>query len=421
MPLRQNAVAVDALFASFTKAMDRLGPFEQRPAIAVAVSGGADSMALALLARDWVRLRGGTIVALIVDHGLRPESTDEARVAAERLAGLEVEARILRLTGLARGPAMAERARIGRYEALARACPEVGCLHLLLGHHAADQAETLAMRVLRGSQTHGLSAMAALRELAGVRLLRPLLGVSPAALRQFLNERAVDWVEDPSNHDVRALRPRLRQALTAVPDTALGDALSLVGRLRQQDEAAIACELAARASIRPEGFALVSNGRISVDALRSLIGTIGGGIYPPAPGLVSELAARMKPATVAGVRLLQAGRFGDGMLVVREEAAIRPAVTASPGVVWDGRFRLVTPAGMQAGAVIGALGDDAARFRHHSPLPSAVLRTLPAIRYGEKVAFVPHLEYRCQETGRPITMVFSPARQAAGATFVPAN
>ena len=119
-----------------------------------------------------------------------------------------------------------------RYEVLAHACAEAGILHLLLGHHAADQVETLAMRVLRGSQTHGLAGMPALRETAGVRLLRPLLGVEPAALRQFLSARGVGWVEDPSNQDLRALRPRLRHALAVRAlrrRRACAHALSAVG------------------------------------------------------------------------------------------------------------------------------------------------------------------------------------------------
>jgi tRNA(Ile)-lysidine synthase len=419
VPLRRDDAEVNALSAAFTTAMDQLGPFEWCPELAVAVSGGADSMALALLARDWVRLRGGTVVALIVDHGLRAASGDEARITAERLGGLGIRSRVLRLTGLTLGPAMAERARIGRYEALSRACAEAGCLHLLLGHHAADQAETLAMRVLRGSQTHGLAGMAALRELAGVRLLRPLLGVAPGALRQFLTGLGVGWIEDPSNHDLRALRPRLRRALVTAP--ALGDALSSVGRLRRREEAETASELAACASIRPEGFALLSGGRIGVDALRSLIGMIGGAPYKPTPSLVTELAARMRPATVAGVRILKAGRLADGMLIVREEAAIGPAVPASCGAVWDRRFRLIAPTSVPTGAMIGALGDDSVRFRRCSHLPSVVLRTLPAIRCGEKLASVPHLGYGCQENDWGVTMLFSPARQAAGAAFVPAG
>ncbi len=142
-----------------------------------------------------------------------------------------------------------------RYETLTDACREAGVLHLLLGHHAADQAETLAMRVLRGSQTHGLAGMPALRETAGVRLLRPLLGIEPALLRDFLSASGIDWIEDPSNQDARALRPRLRQRLAASVrvDTGLERRQSPPSaRLRAREEAAIGAELASRA-VHPAG------------------------------------------------------------------------------------------------------------------------------------------------------------------------
>ena len=120
----------------------------------------------------------GRSLALVVDHGLRAES---ARRGADhgRAAGRPGHSgAVAAADDLPHGPALAERARIMRYQALSDACPEAGVLHLLLGHHAADQAETLAMRVLRGSQTHGLAGMAALRETATLRLLRPLLGIA---------------------------------------------------------------------------------------------------------------------------------------------------------------------------------------------------------------------------------------------------
>src|SRR3954453_18569226 len=97
------------LTGRFAQAMDRLGPFEPRPKLAVAVSGGADSMALALLSSAWASLRDGSVLALIVDHGLRVESAGEAAVTADRLAALGISARRMIATGLVRGPAMAER------------------------------------------------------------------------------------------------------------------------------------------------------------------------------------------------------------------------------------------------------------------------------------------------------------------------
>jgi tRNA(Ile)-lysidine synthase len=402
--------------------MDRLGPFEPNPALAVAVSGGADSMGLAVLACDWVGRRGGSLQALVVDHGLRAASPNEAQVTVERLGRLGIAGRILRLSDLTPGSALAERARILRYDVLANACAEAGILHLLLGHHAADQVETLVMRVLRGSQTHGLAGMPALRETAGVRLIRPLLGFAPSVLRHLLITSGIGWVEDPSNHDLRALRPRLRLALASAPrgDGGLPDALSSVGKRRRREEEDAGAELAQRAAIRPEGFALLSPGRISVAALRALVRTIGGAGYPPSHTQIGRLAAQPGPATVAGVRILPAGRLGDGMLIVREEAAIGAPVPACHGAIWDSRFRQIARSVVPSGTSIGKLGADATRFRGCSDLPSAVLRTMPALRRGEMLTSVPHLGYARQDSEPVMTLLFAPDKPAAGPSFVPA-
>jgi tRNA(Ile)-lysidine synthase len=364
----------------------------------------------------------------VVDHGLRATSADEARVTVERLGGLGIAARALGIANLVHGPALAERARVGRYQVLINACRESGILHLLLGHHAADQRETLVMRVLRSSQTHGLAAMPAVRETGGVRLLRPLLAIEPFVLRQFLTARHVGWVEDPSNHDLRALRPRLRHALALVPqrDTGLAEAVAAAGRMRRRDEKTAAAELARCATIRPEGFALLSPGRISTGGLRSLIRTIGGAAYAPSSDRVAALAAQLKPATLAGVRLMPAGRLGDGMLVLREEAGISKPIAAVDGAVWDGRYRLIAPRGTPTDATIGKLGADATRFRRASELPAAILRTLPAIRTGEVLASVPHLGYDCRlgeqwVSGQRVTVLFAPESPAGGPAFEPAG
>jgi len=414
------------LATAFSTVLDRLGPFEPGPALAVAVSGGADSMALAILSRDWVNRRDGSTLALVVDHGLRPTSADEARVTVERLRCLGIPTRLLPLAGLKHGPALAERARNMRYECMTAACRERGILHLLLGHHAADQMETLAMRVLRGSQTHGLAGMPALRETAGVRLVRPLLGIEPALLRDLLTAKGIGWIEDPSNRDLRALRPRLRHRFAAGiqggtrHDTGLWRALSAVARLRSYEEMQTAAELACRATVRPEGFALLSPGRIGSAALSSLVRTIGGSAYNPSPAQINGLAARPRPATLAGVRIMPAGRFGDGMLIVREEAAVMDPVPLVPDTIWDNRFRVAGHEGLPAGGTIGKLGADAARFRDVSCLPSAVLRTLPAVRFGKSVTVVPHLGYAAGDEGAPVTVLFAPPRPIAGPCFVPA-
>ena len=405
--------------------METLGPFEDHPALAVAVSGGADSMALALLTRDWVRPRRGTMTALIVDHGLRPESAGEALVTAERLGGLDVSVRILSRMQLAHGSALAERARIMRYEALTAACRDVQSLHLLLGHHAGDQAETLAMRVLRSSRADGLAAMAAASEMPSVRLLRPLLRFEPGALRRYLTDRGVSWIEDPSNRDQRALRPRLRQGFAGTSPAILSHAVSLAGRERTRADFATATMLARMATIRPEGFALITGGRLHEAALSSLIRTIGGAPYPPDPDLIADLAARPRPMTLAGVRIARAGRLGGregaSLLIMREEAAVQAPVEARADTVWDNRFRLRADRTPPAGGTIGKLAGDAVRFRGVSDLPASVLRTLPALRFGKVLAAVPHLGYVDTEHNLKMMVIFSSPKPAAGACFRPAD
>jgi len=402
--------------------MAMLGPFEPAPRIAAGVSGGADSMALALLADAWARDRGGTFLALIVDHGLRTESADEAAETAKRLADRGIALRVLVLQGLERGPAMAERARDGRFRAMVDACAADGILHLLLGHHAADQAETVLIRSLGGSGASGMAAMAALVELQGLRILRPLLVMPPSWLRAFLLAAGVAWIEDPSNADPAALRPRLRILRRdrdggGAATSALLAASMASGRRRAGDDEQVAQVLSERASLRPEGFCLLSPGPISARALAALVQTVAGAAYPPPTAAVAALANAPGPATLAGVRLLPAGRQGPGLMMVREAAAMAPSVPAQPGVVWDRRFRLGQRAEIPAGASLGALGDDAATLRHASALPAAVLRTLPALRLGARLLAVPHLRYPDPEICAAIPVSFAPPRPAAGAPF----
>jgi tRNA(Ile)-lysidine synthase len=370
----------------FAALLDPLGPFEPAPRLAVAVSGGADSLALALLANAWARRRGGDVLALIVDHGLRPESGAEAALTAGRLAGRGIASRLLPLAGLRPGPALAARARAARYAALEQATAEAGRIHLLLGHHAADQAETLAMRMLAGSLAAGRAAMPAITESARVRLLRPLLRVPPARLRATLRAAGLAWVEDPSNANPAAQRSRLR-ALRRDRDgigpatRAAVEAAAASGAARAWEERGLAAVLAARARLHPEGIAVLAPGPWPPAAFAALLRTIAGAEWPPPPDRVAALAARPRPGTLGGARLLPAGRRGPGgWLLIREAAAMAPAVPAADGAFWDGRFRLRTPAAPPPGLRLGPLGSAmAARLGRMAAWPAAALATLPAL------------------------------------------
>lgn len=355
--------------AIFSAALARLGPFGPNPQLAVAVSGGADSTALALLTHEWCAARGGAAKAFIVDHGLRAGSAPEAALTVRRLAARGIAAQIITLRNLPRGAGLQAAARAARYEALAAEASAQGFLHLLLGHHAADQAETVAMRAARGpGGAEGMSVWSARRE---ILLLRPLLHLRPEGLRDYLRAQRMEWVEDPSNLSEKFERVRLRLAgVEAAPAGAAA---------RAEREAAAARFLAAHAQFRPEGFVLLDAATAPPAVLGALIRTIGGAGYPPRQTALARLAAHLRPATLGGVKIMPAGRLGPGWLLTREPAACAPPIPAVLGAVWDGRFCLhAAPA---PGQSLGALGADAQYYKKFNDLPSVVLRGLPVLRH----------------------------------------
>lgn len=185
------------------------------PALALACSGGADSTALLLAAL----LRWGPerLRVLHVDHGLQPAATDfAARVRALCAAwGVSCSVLAVRVTPRPRA-SIEELARDARYAALGQAARDAGCDWLLLGHQADDQAESLLLALLRGGGPRGLAAMPAVAARDGVRLARPLLEVTGAALRTLLSAQRVPWIDDPMNADPRLRRNRIRGELLPV-------------------------------------------------------------------------------------------------------------------------------------------------------------------------------------------------------------
>ena len=361
--------------------MQPLGPWGGVDRVAVAVSGGADSLCLAVLVQRWAATTGAGCLALIVDHGLREASAAEAGATARRLAGIGMASRTLRIEGLLHGPGLAARAREARYALLTRACRDEGIIDLLVGHHAGDQAETRLMRERAGSGPDGLAAMPRLSETDALRLLRPLLPVAPERLRATLRARGLDWIEDPSNRDPVALRSRLRSelALSGAPERdGLLRRTAQSGRDRMQRQRRRAGQLAVSTMLRPEGFALLPATLPEPDVLSALIRTVAGTAHLPPVAAVEALIKRCRPATLCGARLLNAGRLGPGWLLVREAHAVQAPLPARDGVLWDQRFRLqLDGAVLPAGATIGA--GPGRRSRRAGSLPAAVRAGLPCL------------------------------------------
>ncbi|HAU29051.1 MAG TPA: tRNA lysidine(34) synthetase TilS [Rhodospirillaceae bacterium] len=191
-----------------------LSPLPKR--IGVAVSGGADSMALTLLAQEWCKAQGMGLVAFTVDHGLRPESAGEARHVVAWLSGHGVSCEILPWQGIKPESRIEETARAARYALLGEACRKHGISHLMLAHHAQDQVETVMMRLAAGSGIDGLAGMARVSMMDGLCLLRPLLDVFPGRLRATCRAHGQAWIEDPMNSCTDFARVRLRKSLSAL-------------------------------------------------------------------------------------------------------------------------------------------------------------------------------------------------------------
>lgn len=381
------------LHVEFAALMAPLGPFVPGRRVIAAVSGGPDSLCLAWLLRQW-----GAPRAIIVDHALRPDSAEEAARTLERLHAMQVPARIVRIQ-VPPGPALGARARAARYDALLAGCREEGLPDLVLGHHVRDQAETQILRARRGSGPAGLAGMAAVSWRGDARLLRPLLGIDPARLRITLRAAGFGWAEDPGNTDPATARGALRQAPQPPPDAAAGPA-------RQAAEAALADELARNVELHPAGYARM-HGPISAAAWSALAWTLSGRPHPPS-ARGAERLARSGQGTLHGVLV-------RGGYAMREASG--PDVPAAAGAVWDGRFVLD---GTLPGAVVGALADDARRFRGRSGLPVRVLRRFLCLRQDGKLSAVPHLDFAAGEYCPSVHSAFRPMRPLAGAAFVPA-
>ncbi len=184
--------------------------------VGVAVSGGGDSMALLSLARDWAGQTGAKLCVATVDHGLRPESAGEAELVARVCAEWQIPHQILKITGLTGSGNLSARAREARYDVLSEWACGCGTQTVLLGHTMDDQAETVLMRLGRGSGVEGLSGMSGSMSWRGVTFLRPLLRVRRTALRDFLVDRGISWVEDPTNSDPAYDRVKARAALSVL-------------------------------------------------------------------------------------------------------------------------------------------------------------------------------------------------------------
>jgi tRNA(Ile)-lysidine synthase len=371
-------------------------------------------MALLHLAQHW---GGSDLQIATVDHGLRPDAAAEAAMVARAASDLGLPHVTLHWQGWDGRGNLQDQARQARQDLLCDWARRVGLDAVVLGHTRDDQAETLLMRLARGSGVDGLAGMGARREAHGILWLRPLLSFGRDELRDWLRARGVGWIDDPSNDDPRFDRVKIRQAMTALglsparlaeTATRMAEARDVLDQSAQDAARAIGRSAHGDIIFDRAGFDQLPTDtrlRLLADALRQIASS------PYRPRLSALQTALTAPrATLHGCLIT---RSAKELRITREAQAVR-GVTARIGADWDRRWTISPPAGQinRDRLEIRALGPEGLAqcpdrvFWH---LPRASLLASPAIWDGARLIAAPLAGFapEWQANPRPFTGVLA--------------
>ena len=293
-----------------------------------ALSGGADSSALALLTQQYASAVGKPHFAVIVDHGLRDQSYAEARRVQKRMRSHGVTSHIISIDGSVPKSGLQEWARLRRYQVLTSVARDRRAV-ILFAHHGGDQAETIAMRLLRGSGLVGLAGIPSTRMQHGITMSRPLLGWSHDQLLRVCGDFGCAFEDDPSNDDRQFERVRVRQLLARLAQTGeepSSDQLCRLGMVSAKlskaastanerlFETAVEWHAFGYATILMKHLADLPRVRFTL-LIRSLVMSISGSIYGPSGAAIEELRNRVGAglsATIGGCHFSPVSSMKNG-------------------------------------------------------------------------------------------------------------
>ena len=389
--------------AEFESAMRHCLRGETPARLGIALSGGGDSTALALLLADWAKAQGIALFAVTVNHGLREEAGAEAAAAADFCRARGIEHRTVAWRGWDGGGNLQAAARAARQRLIGEWAAGLGIDTVALGHTADDQAETVVARLMRGSGVDGLSAMAPVTRRAGLIWIRPLLKMRRRDLRDLLKRRDIRWCDDPSNEDGRFDRVRIRRALAQLQDLGLEvPKLAATAENMQRARAALECEThdlareiaivtaAGSVEIALEGLQAAS-AEIRLRLLAHALRWVASADYRPRLRPLEAVLAKLSAPgrdTLSGCLLTHAR---DGLLRIGREPAAVAETIAGTGALWDNRWRAEGPGG-DGGLQVRALGEAglaACPDWRASGLARDCLLAAPAIWRGDELVAAP--------------------------------
>jgi tRNA(Ile)-lysidine synthase len=358
-------------------------------------------MALALLLDEWCREKGVRLMAMTVDHALRPEAAEEATLVGRWLNSKGIEHCILTRTGDKPKAAIQAFAREARYALMTKRCHDLRIRHLFVGHQQEDQLETFVQRFAMGSSVAGLSAMSLLAERDNIYIVRPLLGDTRKELRDFLVDLEQDWIEDPSNEDPRFTRTdlgRIVRDISSLPESSFSTLQKSIDRVKDADDALshyVEKAWQKNVDVSPLGFERIDcqlfRGEPKEIALRVLskaIKDVSGGQGYSRLKDIERLYSKLVAGTLDDAVTLMGCKIqikSDQLLICREPGRDGLEILAIPdgGEVWDNRFIVKCGEDLRdqfgrQNAEIRILGDEGWRIIKESPIPKEVAE-LPAI------------------------------------------
>lgn len=385
--------------------------------LAVAVSGGADSLALLFLAHELAQQQGSYVIALTINHNLRTEAKKEAFCIGQWTHAKGIQHIIIEWTADKPQTRLQERARNARYALLTEWCQQNNISTLLLGHHAQDQEETFWMRLSSGSGLDGLVGMKKCTVKNGIICLRPFLHLPKERLKATLIAQRQEWIEDPSNQNLRFFRGRFRHfiqeeglssfRLLQIMEKLQRDAEFIQDSLHKAIKTTIKAHEGGYLTIKKEFFVEL-HPAISQRLLSFLIQWFSHTDYSPRSIQVIGIQDKIKKGSSFTAGGIYWAFSHEEIFLFREPRATeqeRCVSTIKEKTLWDQRFWIdpLLTEYVPKEMIMGPLGSiPSLKKEIHSLIPTRAWPTLPALWEKGKVVVVPHLCYDLLKCGKDL-------------------
>ena len=388
--------------------------------IALAVSGGPDSTAMMQIAALSKKLKNNNVTVIVVDHGLREESKNEANIVGQNAKLLGFKFKILKWDGVKPKTRIQEIARKTRYKLMTSWCKKKGIEKLFLAHHLDDQVETFLMRLGKGSGVDGLAVMNYVTEISSLKLVRPFLEIPKTRFIKILSITNLEWISDPSNFSSDYKRSRIRKILPILSKEGINSKqIGLVIKRMRSAKDALNTQtniLLKKYLSNVDNVAYFLNKELLKDVkekeillrvLEKIFMNISGSIYPPRRNKLENIISwilknnNIKAKTLTGVVVR---KRKSELIFYREPDDCYKSVNIRPLTsrysCWDDRFFL--KANKSNDLQIRALGDVGITILKEEKIlkrqgfqnvPLSAWKTVPGVWSKKRLISVPTLGY----------------------------